>query len=509
MAEARANGFSLTYGLPFTGDDATPRIYFQPIALILGLLMRVTKWDPGYVYVGYWLVASITMFRIAVALSTHYMARPDDAAGWLATLVLLWGGGVLGITGWLFYWLTAEHPELGGLWGALVSFDPGLGWWFLNLGRNTIYATEALYHTLFFATVILVIRRKFGAAILLMILTSFSHPFTGIQLILVIGFFSVLDQLMRRPDAPPLWFTFTVGVVLVAHLGHYLALLNLLSIENRIVHQQNSMSWTLPASSLLPAYGPMLLLAATRLFRKKYGPRPLSDPAVRLALAWFAVSLALANHEIVLAPRQPIHFTRGYIWTPLALLALPVIRAAFHWAINLRPRIVAVAMSIMFLGIAVGDNGMWFVRQYAYYLAQLNSGVRLSNEERAALNRLSEPDMAGRLLLSNNGKLGYLATAYTPLRPWMSHEFLTPDANLRKAELEEFYATAVEVAQWRHRPLVVLVDLHPDATALKKMQAGWVVDFPVADDFIKTMESADFVLVGSIGNIRVMTRDAR
>jgi hypothetical protein len=107
MADARAyfrHGFSVTYGLPFSPDDATPRIYFRPLTFLLGLLVYLTNWKPGYVYIGAGVLAGMAMFRTAIALAEQINGPPRDLAGWLAYVVFLWGGGVIAVSGLLLAW---------------------------------------------------------------------------------------------------------------------------------------------------------------------------------------------------------------------------------------------------------------------------------------------------------------------------------------------------------------------------------------------------------------------
>jgi len=314
MADARAyfaDGFSLTYGLPSSPDDATPRIYFQPLTLVLGLIQRLTGWDPGYVFAGFGVVAGLVMFRTAIALAVACSGRPRDAAAWLAYLVYLLGGGVIVILGLLSFWLSAIPRGGIWIWQAAFALDPGDGFWFLNLGRNVYYSTEAFYHVLFFASVILVLRRRYGLAAAMVAVMAASHPFTGLELILIVGSFSLVEFLFNRSVAPPLWFIATLAMLLAGHLGYYLVALSLLSPEHRVIEQQWSLAWVLSGANILAAYGPVMLLATVQLLWRRHWRTELARPEVRFLLVWFIIAFVLANHELLIAPRQPLHFTRA------------------------------------------------------------------------------------------------------------------------------------------------------------------------------------------------------
>src|SRR5215470_6092099 len=65
MANAREHfdgGFRLLYGLPFSPNYDTPEVYFQPQTLFLGLLLKLTGLDPGWIYMAFGLVSALVFF---------------------------------------------------------------------------------------------------------------------------------------------------------------------------------------------------------------------------------------------------------------------------------------------------------------------------------------------------------------------------------------------------------------------------------------------------------------
>src|SRR5207302_7200411 len=176
----------------------------------------------------------------------------------------------------------------------------------------------------------------------------------------------------------------------------------------------------------------------------------------RLLLVWFAVSFALANHDLVMAPLQPLHFTRGYIWAPLFLLGAPLLVRLIARAA--RAAVAPTLVPALIAGLFVFDNAAWFGRaaMWEHYSNEPN-GIALDAPERAVLASLQDPHYRGYLLVSQSPKLGYLATVYSPLRAWYSHISHTPQAKHRKTELTAFSATGTEPEAWRGRPLVAAV----------------------------------------------------
>jgi hypothetical protein len=493
MADARAfffNGFSLTYGLPFSPNDTTPRIYFQPLMLLMGVAQKLTGFAPGTIFVATGVASGIVMFRVAIAMEMTFYGRPGDRAAWLAVIALLWGGGIVVIVSLGLFWLSPLQPRDWFL-HALFAADAGDGSWFLNLGRNVYFANEAFYHVVFLSAITLVAARRYMLATAFLAVMAASHPVTGIELLLIVGAFSAVEFTFQRPVAPPLWFAAVVGALTVLHVFYYIVALPLLSEEHRQVEKQWDMPWTLTTTNIIAAYLPVMILTVVHLLRRHRWRMDLSQANVRFLLVWFAVAFILANHELFMNPREPVHFTRGYIWTPLALLSLPVVDSALATTLAIRGSVRRSTCVVMLLGLILFDNIIWFGREY-FLMVRGGDHIQqyIRNDAKAAIDRLGQADMRGRLLLSNDQQLGYLAIVYQPLRTWMSHGNLTPEAERRQAELARFFATGEEVDSWRARALVVVVDTQPDLAVISRLIA------------------AGFTPVASYGRYEVLTRSA-
>ncbi len=493
MANARAlneHGLGPLYGLPFSAYDTTPRVYFQPLTSLFALALKITAAPPGYIYAALGVVFSIVMFRVAVSLIDLYSGRRRDAPGVLAMFAVLWGGGIIVVTG-VFAWSVLAPPRP---WILDVAFwlDPADGYWFLNLGRNTLFTTEAFYHALFFAACVALIRQKYVAVLVLAAVLSASHPFSGLELPLILLTFAIAETLLDRKTAPPPWFLAGLAAILALHLAYYMFLLKRLSPEHALLEQQWSLPWTLPLRTSNAAYGPVFILAVAALFRYwRTGFRlPMRD--TRFAMIWFAVAFALANHELIVAPRQPIHFTRGYVWTPLALIALPMLTGLFARCAAVRPRPVAAAVCGLLMLVVTLDNVVWFGRDTLLRAAHAEKpGIFLAADASKVLRRLAGSDMRDRLLLSNDPDIAYLATVYVPVRAWFSHRFNTPGAAEHSAQLQAFFQAGVEVPEWRQRGVVAVVDIEQSPRAVEILERS--AFRPVEDD----------------GRFRMLVRDAR
>ena len=337
MAAARehfdSGRFTLTYANPASPSPDAPRIYFQPMTLLLGVLVRLTGEDPGAVFVLFGLAAGLVAVRLAIAVFEDLVGL-DSRAKKLTLVCFVWGGGLMAGSG-AVYGLVTGTPVGASLW----RFDPNQGWWFLNLGRNLVYPTEALYHALALGCLLALLRRRFAVATLLLAVLSASHPFTGIQVIAIVLGWMVIEMLLawqgaKRGQDPfpakgscPLFAA--VLLLGAAHVGYYLVYLPSFE-EHAALMRQWRLAAVLRLENMLPAYALVAGLTVWRCRRWALCREVFSDSRNRLFGVWFAVSFLLANHEWLLAAHQPLHFTRGYLWMPLFLLGAPVLVALVH-----------------------------------------------------------------------------------------------------------------------------------------------------------------------------------
>lgn len=447
MANAREHwddGFHPLYGLPASHDPATPRVYVQLLSLALGTLHRVGGLDPGAVYAAVGLVAAIVCLRLLIALWATLFGFAG-AARRLAFLLLCWGGGVLVPAGLALGLLDGRFDHQ---W--VLRFDPVDGFWFLNFGRNLYYTTEAFYHALVVAVLLMLVRRRFAAAVLLLAALSASHPFTGMQTLLFVLAWSLLEQLGR---GVPRWFPAAVAALLAAHLGYYVGFLNT-SAEHRAVAAFWKIPWLLEAGNAIFAY--LLVGVFVYLRLRDEGPRAVfAAPHDRMWAVWAAVSFGLANHELLIEPHQPLHFTRGYIWTPLFLLGAPRLIAAIEALLKAR-RLVAVGL---LAALFWTDNAYWFGEQVvSAAMGRRPIGLYLADGERALMRALNGPERRGWLVVGREPQTLYWVTVYTPLRAWLGHAPTTPWGERRWREILEFFGTGTMPAAWRGRDLLIVAD---------------------------------------------------
>jgi hypothetical protein len=416
MAEARqhfAGGFHLLYGSPASSDYDTPRVFFHPQTLLLGALVKFTGIDPGLVYSAFGLVATLIFFRVAIALY-EFVVGVRSAAQLLVLPLFLWGGGLV-----LLYGLAVKLMSGGGIF----TFDTG--GWGANLARGVVYGVEGYYHALFFTAILPLLRRWYATALVLMVVTCASHPFTGTELALVLIGWIILENFLDRSDPPPLWFSGGVGLVLLLHLGYWLVLLPQLSPEYAALSPTWQLPWGVPWNSQIAEYEIVGLAAVWQLRDRPRIRTALADRTVRLLFAWFAAAFMLANHDLFISPHQPKHFTRGYIWVPLFLIGARTMVEIVERLLSM-PRHFGPPVLIGLYGLMFLDNVGWFGAAGLDLLRNGNSEtffpnpIYIGRSARDVLKRLDDQAFTGGLVVSNVLPLSYQVIVYTPLRAWHS-----------------------------------------------------------------------------------------
>jgi len=467
MAEARGHfdgGFHVFYGLPASPDYDTPRVYFRPQTLLLGALAKFSGVDPGWIYVAFGLIATIIFFRLAIALYGSVVGLRSRAQ-FVVLAIFLWGGGLTFLFG-LAFKLSAG--------GALFAFDTG--GWGANLGRGVLYGIEGYYHALFFAAVLASLRRWYATALLLVAITCLSHPFTGVELPLILIGWVILENLLDRRAAPPLWFSVGITLLLVLHLSYWLVLLPWSSPEHAALAPTWQLPWVLHWYNEIPEYVVVALAAVWQLRDRRRVAAALTDRTFRLLFAWVVTAFLLANHDLFMNPRQPIHFTHGYLWIPLFLIAAPTLVEIAERLLS-RPRRVAVPGLIALCGFMFLDNAAWFVVAGLDLAETRNSDfffpnpIYIDRNARDVLNRLNNAAFAGGLVVSNARPLSYQVIVYSPLRAWYSQMWNTPDPEKRLAELDALFRAGRDIDAWRRRKMIAVIERRKDPEANRRLLA--------------------------------------
>ncbi|MBK9176289.1 MAG: hypothetical protein IPM46_08115 [Flavobacteriales bacterium] len=420
----------LRYALPFSPSaDARP-IHFQPQTVLLAGLWRITGSDPGALFVAFGMVAALLCVLLALRVLDLAVGTPSPP---LLALLFIWGGGLIALTGLGFGLAHGQGWRLAA-WGAF-RFDPGHGWWFMNLGRNLIFPLEAYYHALFFGMVLLIQRKQMVAAALMSALLALSHPFTGVAGLLVLLTWGIWERLIHHAAAASMvWLSAIVGFLLLLLAWH--GLLLPVDGEHRSVMAQWKLPWMVEAISALQAYAIVGFAAAARLRSKERIKDFLARPMNRLLVAWAVVFLALENHELVMEPIQPAHFTRGYAWTALFLIGAPALLEGWNW---LKGRALRWGVALAVAALLLLDNTAWFTMRAAESRNGVGDGIRISADHVDLYQWLERELPEEELLVAEDPIVAYLALVYTHHRALYSHFANTPFAQQRAASVVDYF----------------------------------------------------------------------
>jgi len=421
-------GVHLNYSNPYAGYDS-PAIYFQPQIFLLGLLQKIGL-SPDAALIVFHLAAAAFAAIVAAKLYREWVGWNTPAQK-LGFVCFFWGGGVLGLAGAAFGLI--EHTKM---MHAIVSLDAGGGWWMLNFGRNLVYPHEAYYHALFLLCILLLVRRRLWAALAVAAVLSASHPFTGLSLALILVLYAALELSLRSGVAswPLFWGS---GAILALHLGYYLVFLNRFA-GHRALESQWKLDWPYMFWTFAPALYLVGILALGPLTRGANLAAAWRNPRMRLCLVWFAVICILTHHDLVIAPRQPIHFAHGYDWMALFFLGAPVIVGILDRALAIRTPFARALALCAFLGIFLSDNVLWFAT-FSDPGVQWHT-IALTRDEKDVLDWLARHDGAPVYVASTDQNLNYLTATYTNLRAWRGHNLNTPDVQMRQAELDAAFS---------------------------------------------------------------------
>lgn len=464
------DGFHLFYGQPFSPNSDTPRIYFQPQILVLGILRKATNWDPATVFLLFGFVCGWIFLRIALALFRELFGL-DSGAHWLAAVLWIWGGGLLTLIGSVRFLWTRQLDDL-------FCFDPDGGVWFLNLGRNLIYPMEAYYHAVFLGAIFQLIRRRLSAALSWTALLSISHPFTGIELILVLlswalvekywvgdqvisgtaitkGQLKPLQQSLTSVDQSLPWqWVVSLALLAVAHLSYYFLFLGSFE-EHRSLQAQWTLDWTYEIQHFGLAYAIVGILAFWGMRNQVLAGELLASLWNRLFLVWFLVAFALANHEFALKPPfQPLHFTRGYVWMALFLLGGTTLIQLIEWLLrgSARRRIALIAMTSLFLM----DNVL-FLTTFHFRSQTSKPEVYAQQPYLDLVELLNRPEHRGSLVVCPNLEMNYWLLLYCPIRAWCSHAANTPFVSQRIQEIRAFVIENKFLPAWKDRRVLFIL----------------------------------------------------
>jgi hypothetical protein len=435
---------SIFYANRLNDSHTYTPIYFNPQLLILAGLFKLGI-PPGIAMMLFTLFSAILFFRIVIAI--YDLIKPGKEYRTLNIVLFSWGGGVLCASGML---LHVTGRITGDIWNSLFALDPAHGWWGLNAGRSLFFSLEAWYHALFFATILFILKKKWSLAATLLMMLCLSHPFSGIELLLILLTWLGVEIFINRKKVPA-YFIISVCILLGFHLWYYLVYLNSFP-EHHSVFQQYGLNWRYRFYHFIPAYfiTGFLLVIAWRIegFRSFF-----SKSHNRLFICWGLVAFTLANHELFIRPMQPIHFTRGYVWSALFLAGLPGLQ--YLWKYFSKKKAMLIYFSAFFL-LFVSDNLLWIWKN-SRRVNEPSLISHITREQEEVVNLLSKQASYNDLIVGSDEVIPYLASVRTKSNIWISHPYNTPFYSFKRDIYRSFIQTGNLPAAWDGLRIIFLI----------------------------------------------------
>lgn len=439
--------FSLTYSNPFDGDPQSPKIYFQPVTIVFAGLVKLGM-DPGLCFSLFGLIMAVLCIYVGIKILK--LLLPDYKKMSLIPLLFTWGGGLTAIAGLAATTiLPGHHPQwLDGIYRA----DPANGWWGLNWGRNLFLPLEAYYHFLFLLNIYFILQQKWIASIIAAFFLSISHPFTGIEFLLIINGWLLIEKLFYKKTRIPNWYWVSILAITLFHVWYYLFYLNSFP-EHRQIFSQYRIGWTYSLLIAIPAYCIVAALSFLNIYLNRKGKKFLSIDHQRLFLCWAVIAFLLSKHEWFIKPIQPIHFTRGYVWAGLFLFSLP----ALTWLINYLQAKKLTWVLYLFIATFLSDNILWTAN-----LLRGKNNIEweghISKDTKEVLDFMKANVSSKDLVVGNASLVNYLANVYTSANAWVSHPYNTPNRDQRILQAVNYFETGVKPAEWKDRRILILLN---------------------------------------------------
>jgi hypothetical protein len=288
--------------------------------------------------------------------------------------------------------------------------------------QSALITTEVYYHALAFATFALAVSGRLRWAVLGVFLTWWSHPFTGTETGAIVGAWAALEVLLHR-DRRMIAFAAAVFAISAAFLTYYMVLIPHWSVEAAdILARWRTAPYFLRWPDI-PAMWGIFPIGLAFLFWKRIRPLDVRTRSRdRFLAVWIAVVAGLLLHDKVLPDSvqavQPLHFSHGYFFLPLAILTMRgLISLTQNWR---RSRLRAAAVG--FLIFVAVDNVLFLAS-----VATSSERPTLTADEFAVANYLAQAEPAGVVLVMGkaHGALREYLSVVTPHRVYMISGYYT------------------------------------------------------------------------------------
>jgi hypothetical protein len=457
--------FTFFYPNPYSIASHSTPIYFQPHIFLIGFLVWLTQINPGIIFCIFGFFAALLCFRVLIAVFEDLFGL-DSFFKWLTIPMLCWGGGITFLMGFTAT-LLQEKNVLTAIKNAF-RFDTNEGWGFTNFGRNLISPMEAYYHLLAMLVVWSVFKKNHLLTCALLTFFSISHPFTGLQMILIVLCWQIFEAFYLKDQTIKLQYIFFNVLLTGFHLAYYL-----LFLGRDAEHKSVTAQWATydavekmddQAINFVPACILVFLLFAYQIRTPEKFISFFQNQKYRFLAIFGLVSFVLANHEFAVDPMQPIHFDRGYIWFPLFLLGTETLLSMLNY-LKTKMKLLGIIVIFCLFTVMVSDNLGWFPIQYNNFYK--GNGFVLSKDDKDVIDFIKQNKFNKKfLLISNENRLSYLMATYTPVRTLIGHPINSPFWLENNKIRADFFKTGVLPEQILLNNILILVKKDTEAEGI-------------------------------------------
>jgi hypothetical protein len=427
---------------PLDIAEASPKVFFQPQIFIIGYLWKWTNINPGILISLFGLLFSFLTVRTILEIIDKYTFTAAQKV--ISSVLFLWGGGLLAFTGFLLHF--TYFKSTGDISSHVFFLDPGYGWWCLNFGRVFIYPFEAYYHFIFVLAIYLLIEKKYALVFALMLLITASHPYTSVELALIVLVWSAIEYFYLKSGVVAkkgLSFIFAGAIAVFFYYGVILNNIPIYKSISKLV----ALDWGYKVWHFLPAYILVWLMSFLAIKNTSLLKEMFSNPASRLFFCWGMVAFILSVHGFAIKPVQPIHFTRGYVYAGFFLFSLPALIQLINCFIKSKYGKYLLLPAFCF--IFLSDNLFWFSLNTSYN----KTGVYYYTQTQELISFFNEKKEAGLLIFSDKHEL--LSTTiqlYSNYKSWIPHPILTFDIAHKKQAVKNLLTNNLIDENWKQRP---------------------------------------------------------
>ena len=399
-------GWLWRLGIPFTALD-------QILRVVCGVGMLLALWR----LLGRFLPSRHTRWPAYACLSLC------AGTAWIAALVA-----------------TRGSPH--GFMDAFIRMEKGYQCFFF-VWRQLFLATECFYHCLSFYVFWAVARGRFKTAYVLLWLTWWSHPFTGLETGAIAALFltfALMAPRRRREDwlrwgavvgADALWCAY-YGPFLNSFESHKAMMELWMWADLRVFWDEVAMG-----------QGLWIALAAPALFFARFRRWVSRTRPGRLWLAWLMTTAALMSTNrlpFLKQPSQPIHFDRGYLFVPLVVAAVWSMRLVWGKLRRNVRRLVPVTAAAVF-AITLPDNGflLWEHLTVSVPKDRVSEIPRADWEVIEWFEKIARPSRVAVVEALPVGGLDYLLPTFTPHITALGHLYNTTHYKMKRLMLKQYW----------------------------------------------------------------------